>query len=606
VRLGSCEVKTGRMNPTPTTGGTTSRASAPPTGVEDELALLRGSFLNQILLYIEKNRCSRAAAIRVTLEAYDEGEFPELYELQGSISRATVIRWLKAYLDAGRDYRVLYNKYTGRIPVDVPEEASARLLGIMNRPSSIDNRVPLGSALRIWRQSYRVERKKPPVSEYIMRRWYNEWVRDNIVPYTLLQIGEKGFTEKVMRFETQDWTLVKVGELYICDGKVGNNFVINPLTGKKQRPLYVFYYDGASRMPVGWDLAFTENYRVVGSAFRNAIMRWGFVPPYIKSDNGPAFKSLNISGGRVFELEGLYSRAGVERVSWAEPYNAKAKPIERFFGTMDLGFERMLPGYAGSNNQSKPASSHRNEKFLRSLGGEEIYTVDQIKSALEMWIFEVYGMEPHRGIGGRKPLEVWEEGLKAIPEDRRRSGSDLDFLMLDMDVKRVSTSGVKLNGIWYWDEGLLEYIAAREPVRVRYDNMDDRYVLCYNERDEFICRATPRLSQHPLASFEGNLEERGRLAEYLKERKRIVSRVKKEAKKLLELETSNPIIPVVELGGSEVLKLGRGSHSDHADLVQIKDKESCEVKTGRVNAPPTVRRKGEDLLNERLKEIGVL
>ena len=60
-------------------------------------------------------------------------------------------------------------------------------------------------------------------------------------------------------------------------------------------------------------------------------------------------------------ISGLFTNLGIQAV-FANAYNAKAKPIERFFREMQDCFERLLPSFVGSCIDNKPAYLKRNEK----------------------------------------------------------------------------------------------------------------------------------------------------------------------------------------------------------------------------------------------------
>ena len=89
----------------------------------------------------------------------------------------------------------------------------------------------------------------------------------------------------------------------MSDGHKLNFPVINPWTGKAERPTLVTWFEAAARMPVGFDIDFTENKRVIMSSFRNALIASGYCPKYVKLDNGKAFRSKEFSA-RASKLRG--------------------------------------------------------------------------------------------------------------------------------------------------------------------------------------------------------------------------------------------------------------------------------------------------------------
>jgi putative transposase len=91
-------------------------------------------------------------------------------------------------------------------------------------------------------------------------------------------------------------------------------------------------------------------------AFKRGCETYG-PPDAVKIDNGKNYDSEMWTGttkkkrkalkkGYLDEkrIAGLYGKLGIN-VSFAIPYNAKAKPIERFFATLDDQFVRTMdPG----------------------------------------------------------------------------------------------------------------------------------------------------------------------------------------------------------------------------------------------------------------------
>ena len=76
----------------------------------------------------------------------------------------------------------------------------------------------------------------------------------------------------------------------------------------------------------------------------------------------------NFFTGDFYEsgINGLFNKLGINAV-FAQPYNARAKVIERFFRELQEGFERLLPSFVGSNIIDKPAYMKCNEKFHKRI-----------------------------------------------------------------------------------------------------------------------------------------------------------------------------------------------------------------------------------------------
>jgi putative transposase len=88
-------------------------------------------------------------------------------------------------------------------------------------------------------------------------------------------------------------------DVLVADGHVLNFQIVNPQTGKMCRPTLVAWVDMATRMPMGFEIMYTENTRSVLSAFRNACLNagklagieGGILPKAVYMDNGKSFKN---------------------------------------------------------------------------------------------------------------------------------------------------------------------------------------------------------------------------------------------------------------------------------------------------------------------------
>ncbi|MDD3536189.1 MAG: transposase family protein [Candidatus Cloacimonetes bacterium] len=492
---------------------------------------------------------SLSSAITAYLELYNAGAHQSVIHASlGDISASTLRRWYNLWLAAGRDWRALMPGWkSGNVGHTVPQEDFNWLLGILHS----DGMPPVASAIKWWHVKLRMEGREQPVSDRTMQRAISVYAQAHAGRWAYMRRGAKYFRENYLPYVFQDHSKIFVGDLWYSDGCLLNFDVINPYTGKGCRPLLVTFMDYASRMIPGFDLDFSENRRVIASAYRNAITLWKFVPLYIKWDNGRAYKSLQgekmsreereqlrqRERDEIAEISGNIYATGVLEILNSLPYNPTGKAFqERFYGTLDSGLERFLPGYRGNSISNKPAHLARNEKHLQELHEKRTkgiaLTVMEAKILIEWWILDVYGMEPHEGIGGRKPLELWQEGLQNIDASRRRNPDELWYLMLSQEVKKLDRSGVKVRGLWYYDEALFDYVGRK--VYVRYDQMDERYVFVYDELKQPICRAMLRHTHDPLATVRGSEDERMRYTAEMKQKARLEKRVKRDAELLQE------------------------------------------------------------------------
>ncbi|MFH1157099.1 MAG: hypothetical protein V1793_25155 [Pseudomonadota bacterium] len=169
--------------------------------------------------------------------------------------------------------------------------------------------------------------------ESTIRRWLKDYETFNAGVICLAREGMKAYKDKFAPYISRDSELLEVGQCLVADGKTLNFNIIHPETGQPCRMTLIVFFDWKSRYPAGWQLVVTENQWAILAAFRNAVMALGRYPDNVYLDNGKAFKSKLFQGkGKELDFEdmtGLYARVGTG-VYFAEPYNGRAKVVERF------------------------------------------------------------------------------------------------------------------------------------------------------------------------------------------------------------------------------------------------------------------------------------
>ena len=531
--------------------GTLTLGSAKLSDKQQLIALRRAQVCEEVSRLMAVEKLSLNKAISAYLEVYNTGmHHPLVFATLDIISPSTLRRWLDCWKQ-NRDWRALVPEWkSGRVGHEVPVEDFNLIVGLLHS----DNKPPIASVLRMWHTKLRLEGRTQTVSDRTMERAVTVFARRNAARWAYMRRGAKYFREHYVPHVLMDGSTILPGDFYLSDGWTANFMVLNPFTNALCRPTLIPIMDYASRMIVGFDLDFSENRRVIASAFRNAITLWHFVPLYFKADNGKSFKSKDLVGPKMTrsqreellqqdrdeyaDIIGSIYATGVQEVLDSLPYNPTGKaPMERWFRTLDNGIARFLPFYLGNGIEDKPASLSRNEKELQAIAfklrGDEPLSLIQAKLLIEWYIINCYALEPHDGIGGRKPLEVWQEGIKNIPRDRLRNPDDLWYLMMASEVKKLDRNGVKIRDIWYYDEALMDYVGRK--VHVRYDQMDDRYVFVYDEAKNPICRALARHEHSPLVTVRGSVDEKLAYTNDMKMRARLNKRIKKDANTFAEL-----------------------------------------------------------------------
>lgn len=291
----------------------------------------------------------------------------------------------------------------------------------------------------------------------------------------------------------------RVNEVWFGDHHVFDLFVID-MDGKLVRPWLTAWYDMASGCLVGWNINLNPNSRTISQAFaRAAVEKAGSpfkgLPVYCYVDNGKDYRCHALEGSRLREVsfgkvnEGLGVKPLYEAVRvnviHAQAYHAWAKPIERWFGTLEDRYCRELPGYFGGDMKKRPENFERQLRAMHERG--ELMTLDEFSQHFIDQILPAYHTRPHEGdgYGGEKPLERYAR----LPMARTDipSWEVMALAMEERTERTVSTQGIRFMNRLYWDADLRHSIGKE--VTVRYDRDDMSSIAVLTKGGQFICVA---------------------------------------------------------------------------------------------------------------------
>lgn len=180
------------------------------------------------------------------------------------------------------------------------------------------------------------------------------------------------------------------------------------------------------------------------------------------------------------EFHGQALRRGCEEFGIGLQYRPVKQPhfgahVERLNCTL-MQRVHLVPGTTFSNPKDRGNydSAKRAVMTLREFRG---WLIDQITR----W----YHVKPHRGLGGRTPLQMWEAGWREGDSVRTppvvASQLELRAAFLPVTWRRVQRTGLEFWGLRYWHEALTPLIGAKERLCVRYDPRDVRSVMVRGE-----------------------------------------------------------------------------------------------------------------------------
>lgn len=297
--------------------------------------------------------------------------------------------------------------------------------------------------------------------------------------------------------------------------------------GKLLRSWISAWLDLKTEVLTGWFISTRPNSQTIALAFRHAVLpkQDGIMglPESIYVDHGKDYRCRYLEGGRkrlgpipvdtiglvarahglgVFDdpaMEGIWRNLGI-RVRHAEPYNAQAKPIERFFGTLERDFVQELPGWCGPKPDLRPVDILKEQirKHQAWLKGEAEETpflhISEFAVLFERWLHENYLRTAHARLRNA-PITVYREeyGTPVVPDERT-----LDLLLMRAEKRLVRRNGLELfeRNRWYWSDQLLGQEGSY--VEVRWDPRELGKVLVYT-KEGFLCEAfnLEMVSFHP-------------------------------------------------------------------------------------------------------------
>jgi putative transposase len=476
-------------------------------------------------------------ADREFIDIYNNNIFyKNLHDTLGSVSIKTLYRW-EGKLAGTTDWRRLVPLNYEKWKCEGLNEAEKKaFLGILLNPKKFR----IGTAIIMTKIYLKKKGIISDKSDRTYRRYAERYKAEHYDIWVLARQGQKALKDKVAPFNRRDLSMLEVGDVLVADGHRLNFQTINSFTGKPIRAVLVGYLDWKSYDLAGYEIMLEENTQCIASALRNSIIRLGKIPKVTYQDNGKAFLARYFTSVESFEevgFYGLFGRLGITPV-FANPYNARSKPIERWFREFTNTFERLVPSFVGSSIGDKPAWMLQGEKFHKILHREYIPTIEETIQMIEIWL-EWQRSRPCPHLEGKTIGQVFNEG--------RGPGIDinqLDYLMMAMDIKRIGRNGIRFLHSDYCDGSLY---GLRENVLIRYCLSDLSHIKVYRMNGQFLCIAKRLPLLHPMANHLGTSKDMEDLKQRLSEQRRLEKKTTQGVRGLMRM--GRPI----ELGWEKVI-----------------------------------------------------
>lgn len=490
------------------------------------IALARLDLLN---LWKEerKNQSNKTQFDNDFLSAYNAKVlYPEIYARLGKVSIGTLQRW-KRTLGNSNNYELLIPNYhyEDYSRTSLTEYEKQIFLKLLLHP----NRFSIGKAISLTQYVLKTQEQEYIPAPPTFRRFANWYKANYFDKWTLLREGEKALKEEVIPHIKRDISKIEVGEVLVADGKRLNFQVINPFTGKPCRATLIGFLDWKSTALVGYEIMLEENTQNIASALRNAILNLSKIPKFVYLDNGRAFRGKYFMGSAKFDeigLKGIYEKLGITTV-FANPYNARAKVIERFFLEMQESFEKLLPSYIGTSIENKPARLRRNEKFHKEVYQNFVPTIQQTIQMVNSWL------EYKNSLAcPNDKTKTIKEMLDSI-ERQEINQRELDDLMLAQEIKTITSQGIRFLKSDYYNDALY---GLRQKVIIKYSLFDLSYINVYTMSGKFLCKADRITLTRPLAHYTGEIKDVEDYKQKIQKQKQLKNKTIKACKKFLNIE----------------------------------------------------------------------
>lgn len=307
----------------------------------------------------------------------------------------------------------------------------------------------------------------------------------------LMRYGEKAMTDKYIPYIERMYDDLQANDVWIADNHTFD-FMTYCDNGQKTHRMYLTaFLDAKSGVLVGWNLTEQPDSHSTLLALRHAITRFG-LPKSVYFDNGSEFLTHDI-GGRGHRTRKSWNADDIPptildlldiKMHNAIVRNAKAKPIERTFGTLKNHISRVIETFCGGTILERPESLKW--KLKHGIVPED----DQIRAALEVLIDGDYNVSDYGGkerrYKGMTRIEVWNESIKHT-EYREPAEKDLALLLARTTrYQRIKRNGVyiELAGekLWYSAPDTWKY--QGEEVYVRYDPANYQTVRIYDKETD--------------------------------------------------------------------------------------------------------------------------
>lgn len=300
--------------------------------------------------------------------------------------------------------------------------------------------------------------------------------------------GQKAFDDKCMPYIERDYKQLLPNDYWVSDHHLWDIFVRIPDNKggwKLARPWGTYWMDMRSRKVMSSIIRIeSPDSDIVLCSFGLGAEHFG-IPKGVRLDNGKDYKARDMfypEGHPISEKDtqkiysSLASNLQIE-VTYAIPYNAKAKPIERMFNTFENQLGKQYPSYAGSNAKNRPED-------LKNLNINDVITLEEFIKQHNLFVYEIYNETGHNGdsMFGKSPNQVYHD----IPfKLRQMSKKELMFtLMRVKGTRKVGRNGITFNNTHFYNENCINHL--NEKIIAKYDPTNPEILYIFDMNENFL------------------------------------------------------------------------------------------------------------------------
>lgn len=292
--------------------------------------------------------------------------------------------------------------------------------------------------------------------------------------------GEKAFNDALVSMERSRKD-IDSNDIWFSDHHLVDVAVINN-RGRVFRPWLTVFFDARASKVISFIVRDkSADATVIKQCLRLGIEKYG-IPKELYFDNGKDYREKSFNAD--FPIS-LVKQLGINMI-YATPYHGQAKTVERFFGTMEDRFCKLLPTYLGKDAKQRPENMRVTFDKLK----DKAPTMEKFIELLTIY-FEKYNNTPSGGIdmNGKCPDQVYYENLHV--KNKVKDKSILRILCGTFDERTVQKNGVQYQGRFYYHTELLSHQGEKVIINADPYNMDELNIFDMDMRA--ICKAPAKV-----------------------------------------------------------------------------------------------------------------